>query len=140
MEEHIISEMKISLGQNNLNLTDAVSKKIADSEQKQLKEMLSNKLETVEKLERNTNKMTEAFMNFSNETSRTLNNNFSSLNDKVGSNLDKINVRVEERLNEGFEKTNKTFANVLERLSKIDEAQKKIDSLSTNIVSLQDIV
>jgi DNA recombination protein RmuC len=140
MEEHIISEMKISLGQNNLNLTDAVSKKIADSEQKQLKEMLSNKLETVEKLERNTNKMTEAFMNFSNETSRTLNNNFSSLNDKVGSNLDKINVRVEERLNEGFEKTNKTFANVLERLSKIDEAQKKIDSLSTNIVSLQDIL
>lgn len=140
MDEHIISEMKISLGQNNLNLTDAVSKKIADSEQKQLKEMLSTKLETVEKLEGNTNKMTEAFMKFSNETSRTLNDNFSSLNDKVGSNLDKINMRVEERLNEGFEKTNKTFANILERLSKIDEAQKKIDSLSTDIVSLQDIL
>lgn len=140
MEEHIISQVKISLGQNNLELTEAVSKKIADSEQKQLKEMLATKLETVERLERNTSKMTEAFMNFSNETSRTLNDNFSSLNDKVGSNLDKINMRVEERLNEGFEKTNQTFASVLERLSKIDEAQKKIDGLTTNIVSLQDIL
>ena len=30
--------------------------------------------------------------------------------------------------------------NILERLSRIDEAQKKIDSLSTNIVSLQDVL
>lgn len=136
----IISEMKINLSQNNLNLIDQISKKISDSEQKQLREMLTGKLETVERLERNTNKMTESFMNFSRETSSTLNDNFSSLNEKVSLNLDKINMRVEERLNEGFEKTNKTFENVLERLSKIDEAQKKIDSLSTNIVSLQDVL
>ncbi len=140
INNHIISEMKINLGQNNLNLLDQVSKKIADSEQKQLREMLTNRLETVEKLEKNTNRMTESLMNFSNETSKALNDNFSSLNEKVSLNLDKINMRVEERLNEGFEKTNKTFVNVLERLSKIDEAQKKIDSLSTNIVSLQDVL
>lgn len=137
---NIISELKLNLSQNNLHLIDQVSKKIADSEQKQLREILTNKLETVERLEKNTNKMTEAFMNFSGETSKALNDNFSSLNEKVGSNLEKINMRVEERLNEGFEKTNKTFVNILERLSKIDEAQKKIDSLSTNIVSLQDVL
>ncbi|MGB4438802.1 MAG: DNA recombination protein RmuC [Sedimentibacter sp.] len=139
-EEHIISELKINLSQNNLNLMDQVSKKISDSEQKQLREILTNKLETVEKMEKNTNKMTESFMNFSTDTSKTLNENFLSLTDRVGANLDKINMRVEERLNEGFEKTNKTFANILERLSKIDEAQKKIDSLSTNIISLQDVL
>lgn len=137
---NIISELKLNLSQNNLHLIDQVSKKIADSEQKQLREILTNKLETVERLEKNTNKMTEAFMNFSGETSKALNDNFSSLNEKVGSNLEKINMCVEERLNEGFEKTNKTFVNILERLSKIDEAQKKIDSLSTNIVSLQDVL
>lgn len=136
----IISEMKVNLSQNNMNLIDIVAKKIADSEQKQLKEILSNKLETIERLENSTNKMTEAFMSFSGQTSKTLNENFSSLTEKVGSNLDKINMRVEERLNEGFEKTNKTFVNILERLSKIDEAQKKIDSLSTDIVSLQDVL
>ena len=139
-EEHIISELKINLSQNNLNLIDQVSKKISDSEQKQLREILTNKLETVERMEKNTNKMTESFMNFSTDTSKALNENFLSLTDRVSGNLDKINMRVEERLNEGFEKTNKTFANILERLSKIDEAQKKIDSLSTNIVSLQDVL
>ena len=140
LDDHIISELKINMSQNNLLLIDQVSRKISDSEQKQLREILTNKLETVERLQNSTNRMTEAFMNFSGETSRTLNENFESLNDKVSTNLDKINMRVEERLNEGFEKTNKTFVNILERLSKIDEAQKKIDSLSTNIVSLQDVL
>ncbi len=139
-EDRVLSELKINLSQNNLYLADQISKKISDSEQKQLREILTNKLETVERMERNTNKMTEAFMNFSGETSKALNENFTSLNDRISTNLDKINMRVEERLNEGFEKTNKTFVNILERLSRIDEAQKKIDSLSTNIVSLQDIL
>jgi len=129
LKDHIISELKINLRENNFQLLDQLSKKISDSEHKQLKEILTNKLETVERLQRNTNKITEV-----------LNENFLSLNDRVSANLDKINMRVEERLNEGFEKTNKTFVNILERLSKIDEAQKKIDSLSTNIVSLQDIL
>lgn len=139
-KEQIISELKINLKDNNLNLIDSVSKKIADSEQKQLRELLTNKLETVERLERNSGKLTDSFVKFSTDTSKTLNDNFSSLNERVSQNLDRINLRVEERLNEGFEKTNKTFTNILERLSRIDEAQKKIDSLSTNIVSLQDVL
>ena len=138
--EKIISELKINLKENNLSLIDSVTKKIADSEQKQLRELLTNKLETVERLDGNSNKLNESFAKFSSDTSKTLNENFSSLNEQVSQNLDRINLRVEERLNEGFEKTNKTFINVLERLSRIDEAQKKIDSLSTNIVSLQDVL
>lgn len=51
-----------------------------------------------------------------------------------------IDTKVNESLEQGFEKTNKTFVNIVERLSKIDEAQKKIDALSTDIVSLQDIL
>ena len=139
-KEQIISELKINLKDNNLGLIDSVTRKIADSEQRQLRELLTNKLETVERMDRNSNKLTESFMDFSIDTSKTLNDNFSSLNERVSQNLDRINLRVEERLNEGFEKTNKTFINILERLSRIDEAQKKIDSLSTNIVSLQDVL
>lgn len=140
MENNIVSQVKISLSDNNLNMIDQLSRKISETEQKQLREILTTKLETVERLEKSNSKIAEAFMNFSGETSKTLNDNFSSLNEKVSYNLEKINMRVEERLNEGFEKTNKTFANILERLSKIDEAQKKIDSLSTNIISLQDVL
>jgi len=138
--ERIISELKIYLKDNNLDLIDSVNRKIAESEQKQLRELLTNKLETVERIDRNSNKLTESFAKFSADTSKTLNENFISLNERVSQNLDRINLRVEERLNEGFEKTNKTFVNILERLSRIDEAQKKIDSLSTNIVSLQDVL
>ena len=139
-KEQIVSELKINLKENNLNLIDFINKKISDSEQKQLRELLTNKLETVEKMNINSGKITESFLKFSTDTYKVLNDNFSSLNEKVTQNLDRINLRVEERLNEGFEKTNKTFINILERLSRIDEAQKKIDSLSTNIVSLQDVL
>ena len=51
-----------------------------------------------------------------------------------------MNAKVEERLAKGFEETTKTFGSVLERLGKIDEAQKKIEALSSNVVSLQDIL
>lgn len=54
--------------------------------------------------------------------------------------LEKLNNKVEFRLNEGFKKTTETFNNILERISKIDEAQKKIENLSTNIISLQDVL
>lgn len=66
--------------------------------------------------------------------------NFDKLTNRVEMRLDAVNKQVDTRLNEGFEKTNRTFTGILERLSKIDEAQKKIESLSTNIISLQDVL
>lgn len=54
--------------------------------------------------------------------------------------LKDISGEVEKRLSEGFEKTTATFADVLKRLALIDEAQKKITELSTNVVSLQEIL
>jgi DNA recombination protein RmuC len=54
--------------------------------------------------------------------------------------LNEISGRVNERLDEGFKKTNETFVNVMARLATIDEAQKKIDGLTTNVVSLQQLL
>lgn len=54
--------------------------------------------------------------------------------------LNEISERVRVNLDEGFKKTNETFNSVIERLAKIDEAQKKIEALSTNVVSLQDVL
>jgi DNA recombination protein RmuC len=54
--------------------------------------------------------------------------------------LDQISGRVSERLDEGFKKTTETFTHVMTRLAAIDEAQKKIDGLTTNIVSLQELL
>jgi DNA recombination protein RmuC len=54
--------------------------------------------------------------------------------------LEQISGKVGERLEEGFKKTNETFVSVMARLATIDEAQKKIDGLTTNVVSLQELL
>ncbi len=54
--------------------------------------------------------------------------------------LEQISGRVSERLDEGFKKTNETFVSVMARLAVIDEAQKKIDGLTSNVVSLQELL
>ncbi|MCD6056362.1 MAG: rmuC [Gammaproteobacteria bacterium] len=64
--------------------------------------------------------------------------------DKLTQNTDKrlqdITAQVERRLTDGFEKTTATFADVVKRLALIDEAQKKITELSSNVVSLQQVL
>jgi DNA recombination protein RmuC len=54
--------------------------------------------------------------------------------------LKEINQQVENRLTAGFEKTTQTFTDVVKRLALIDAAQQKITELSTNVVSLRDIL
>lgn len=70
----------------------------------------------------------------------TLQKNISSMRDETGQKLKEISGQVEKRLAEGFEKTTETFTDVVKRLALIDEAQKKITELSTNVVSLQEVL
>jgi DNA recombination protein RmuC len=86
------------------------------------------------------NKMNYDIYQFKDTIQKEMFSNFEKINRNMNENLEKMNDKVDMRLNEGFERTNKTFNSVLERLSKIDEAQKKIESLSTNILSLQDVL
>ena len=65
---------------------------------------------------------------------------FDGLTQSTDQRLKEISGQVEKRLAEGFEKTTATFADVLKRLALIDEAQKKITELSTNVVSLQEVL
>ena len=88
----------------------------------------------------NNQNLTKNINEFKDGLTKNINENFEKLSQKVENRLDAMNMKVEERLSKGFEETTKTFGNVLERLSKIDEAQKKIEALSSNVVSLQDIL
>lgn len=62
------------------------------------------------------------------------------LTEQTGQRLKEISGQVEKRLAEGFEKTTATFSDIVKRLALIDEAQKKITELSTNVVSLQEVL
>lgn len=54
--------------------------------------------------------------------------------------LTEINQQVEKRLTDGFQRTNETFHDVIKRLALIDTAQQKISELSSNVISLQEIL
>ncbi|AOE49916.1 DNA recombination protein RmuC [Kangiella sediminilitoris] len=66
--------------------------------------------------------------------------NMKGLTQSTDERLKEISGQVEKRLADGFEKTTKTFQDVLKRLALIDDAQKKITELSSNVVSLQEIL
>ncbi len=66
--------------------------------------------------------------------------NVESLNKTTESRLKDIAQRVNQQLEQGFHKTQNTFTDIQKRLSIIDEAQKRIDHLSTNVVSLQNVL
>lgn len=74
------------------------------------------------------------------QSSQTLTASVGELTKATDTRLGEISGKVTERLDEGFKKTNETFANVMARLATIDEAQKKIDGLTTNVVSLQELL
>lgn len=63
-----------------------------------------------------------------------------NLTQKTDVRLQEISGQVEKRLAEGFEKTTQTFGDILKRLALIDEAQKRITELSSNVVSLQEVL
>ncbi|PLX76116.1 MAG: DNA recombination protein RmuC [Azoarcus sp.] len=69
-----------------------------------------------------------------------LSRSIEALTHSVDGRLQTLAWQVNERLDEGFRKTNDTFASVMSRLATIDEAQKKIDGLTTNVVSLQELL
>ena len=72
--------------------------------------------------------------------SMQLSRGMQALTQSVDGRLDTLSGQVNQRLDEGFHKTNETFASVMARLATIDEAQKKIDGLTTNVVSLQELL
>ena len=94
----------------------------------------------VEKLARFEFNINKEINDFKSDLNKDIDGSFDKMNEKIERKLTIINDKVNERLDQNFEKTNKTFSNVLERLSKIDEAQKKIENLSTDIVSLQNVL
>ena len=125
LKEHMAKQ----IGENNekmLALYNSFAKELVEKinkEEAELKEHIAKQIGE------NNTKMLGMYNNFSKELAEWLNKAIKELNEKV-----------DTRLNEGFKKTNETFQGILERISKIDEAQKKIEQLSTNIISLQDIL
>ena len=101
-------------------------------------------LQSLEQLIEHLNNSTQASRAELNKTladnSELLGKRVDSLTLSTDNRLKEIASQVEKRLSDGFDKTTKTFNDILKRLALIDDAQKKITELSTNVVSLQEVL
>lgn len=100
-------------------------------------EVIAKTLQTLAEQGRADQELIQSTMKHS---TQTLVATIESLSKNVDGRLEQISGKVTERLDEGFKKTNETFVSVMARLATIDEAQKKIDGLTTNVVSLQELL
>lgn len=75
-----------------------------------------------------------------NTNTETLNQRVMQLTETTEQRLKEISSQVEVRLSEGFAQTTATFTDIIKRLALIDEAQKRITELSSNVVSLQEVL
>lgn len=121
-------------------LQTKMEQRLAEFSQQQNKHQ-NDALIQLEKALRDTGKST------ADQLSATLNarledvqNRVTQLTSSTDKRLQEIGGQVEKRLSEGFEKTTSTFTEVQKRLTQIDEAQKRITELSSNVVSLQQIL
>ncbi len=112
------NELQIQLNQNQNQSLDQLIKHLNATAQ-------SNREELAKTLAQSSEQMTKRI---------------DTLTDSTDKRLQEISGQVEKRLSEGFEKTTKTFSDILQRLALIDDAQKKITELSTNVVSLQEVL
>lgn len=104
----------------------------------------NNQLKSVDQLVEHLNKTSQSNREELNKslqnTTEQLTKRFEALTENTDKRLKDISAEVEKRLSDGFEKTTKTFNDIVKRLALIDDAQKKITELSTNVVSLQEVL
>jgi DNA recombination protein RmuC len=138
-----------------MQLSNAFEQQMADLRLKLLRELNSQKEQLNQGLYQNQNQTLEQLIHHLNKTTQANREELSKsllqssdqmmkridvLTNSTDKRLQEISGQVEKRLTEGFEKTTKTFSDILQRLALIDDAQKKITELSTNVVSLQEVL
>ncbi|WP_157314779.1 DNA recombination protein RmuC [Chitinibacter sp. GC72] len=139
-----LATLRLSLTASQGDTREQVLKQLGDissalqSKQDALREDMLLKLSTMlaEQSKREMEQLQAALQ----QSSQTLTASVGELTKATDTRLGEISGKVTERLDEGFKKTNETFASVMARLATIDEAQKKIDGLTTNVVSLQELL
>jgi DNA recombination protein RmuC len=139
-----LQRMQLTHNQAQSDLREAIAKQLAEiaqSVQQKQDAMRNEVLETVSKLVGDQGRaQQELLLNTLRASTEQLGQSMTTLTKAVEGRLEQISGKVTERLDEGFKKTNETFSNVMARLATIDEAQKKIDGLTSNVVSLQELL
>lgn len=135
------------LNDNNNRLTDSVSilrEQLGNNFSKQHLQFEQRQTEASKNLNdslwKSMQSMQSQMANVLSQNTNELGQRLEQLGERTDLRLTTISEQVDKRLADGFEKTTSTFTDVVKRLALIDEAQKKITELSSNVVSLQEIL
>ncbi|TLU61858.1 DNA recombination protein RmuC [Thalassotalea litorea] len=128
-------QIKVS-SENHLALMQALH----EHKEKFSQNQTSGFKQLIEHLQQSTQAHRQEMQESLQQSSKALASSMKELTDSTDNRLKDISKEVENRLSEGFEKTTKTFNDILKRLALIDDAQKKITELSSNVVSLQEVL
>lgn len=144
--EQAIQQLRLLLDERQTNLHE-LRETLIKSTQEQQKEQQQQREKfdeyQIKALQNIQNAFTEIQKGVSHslkQNNELLTNQVEKLTERTSKHLKDISGEVEKRLTDGFEKTTATFSDVIKRLAMIDQAQKKITELSTNVVSLQEIL
>ncbi len=113
---------------------------LRDQERALMREMAEGRVAQQESLGRGFRAVNRLLAEALSRNSEELGKRLDGLTGSTDQRLREISGQVEKRLSEGFEKTTETFSRVLEHLGRIDEAQKRITELSSNVMSLQEVL
>ncbi|MET1254132.1 DNA recombination protein RmuC [Aliikangiella maris] len=91
-------------------------------------------------IQNGTKQLLDAIERSLNRQNQFLIDSIGQLTQSTDERLKEISGQVDKRLADGFNQTNQTFNDVIKRLALIDSAQQKITELSSNVVSLQEIL
>jgi len=127
--DDIKNVMSESLFKSMLTFNNDVNKQLLDTNEKSGKNITEFQVS-----------VNKYLMEFGEKINLKLSTDFQNLNNSLNEKMMGINQKVEERLSQGFKDTNQTFIQIAERVRVIDEAQKKIEGLSTEMISLQNIL
>lgn len=135
-----IAELKMNQHEQHSTFRYQTHQLLNEHQQTFNKHQLDAVNQLVEHLAKSTQLSREELAKSLTQNAESLNSKMSELTKATDEKLKEIGGQVEKRLSEGFEKTTQTFNDILKRLALIDDAQKKITELSTNVVSLQEVL
>jgi DNA recombination protein RmuC len=135
-----LSGMLQEKAQNNQILNDNLLRQLQEFRQEQHSYQIKNLQLIQDNLHQGMNQIRHQITETLNQNAANFGKQVDKLTQNTDQRLKEISQQVEKRLSDGFEKTTATFTAVMERLAAIDNAQKKITELSSNVVSLQEVL
>lgn len=122
----------INKNKQNINVDDVKRSLVEEIQKQKIEELKEKNVSDAQSVKR--------LAEFENSILDRMINTFDTIQIKLDQRLNQMDTKVTDSMTKGFTQTNETYNNLIERLAKIDEAQNNISSLSSDVISLRNVL